>query len=643
MKHKTRKKHNRNSILNILLYQVDSDLELAGYDFTIWKVVLVFVGFAMCIPNLVLFLQLSLKNLLFYVSFLILAVLPAINLITNFRHSRILCESLFILLAGCLSLILGQLFSACFLVFCFDAIRLTESYLTSAQNTKASSVLEILPDFAYVYRDGVMEKIKPSLIKKGDYIGIAVGDIVPVDGIIVEGFSTIDYSPLTRTNKTAALTKGAKVLSGGVNCSKKIIIQASCDYSECFCQSVYNSCSNSLKTDTDEGSKIELICRFYVPAFLLAALILGVFGPLVSHNWLKNVKKIIYLLILCCPYGIYNAVSLSTYTAVEKIFSSGAIIKSGNVLDKLFHAKTFICNKTSTVTENEYIIEDVNPVGIGIDNLLSLVTKVECNSKHPIAEALRNYCGMFEIEQPEGMIAEEIPGKGIVANINGNSILVGNANLLYENGIESKVPDKQGTVIHVAVNGSYCGYLVFLNKVRKGTFDAIESIKYSGIKHLALLSCDLQSVVRLFANSLGFTVTKAELSLNDKISVTDYFMNNKSGKNTIVYLGNGTDEKEASLHADVAVSTDMLDSEEALSFADVCILGGGLAGFAATLKAAIHSIRASLITVILYAVVKLFILIVLFANADLLGLCIAIQSVFAIVSLLLSTVFFEKV
>lgn len=640
MSHKKQKKIN---IQSLFRYVPDTQLDLTGYDFQIWKAGLIAVALIIVLLDLIFMFSIPVRIALLSLAIVVSVALPLNNVLINIKKRRILSDSLLIVLAEILIFSVGSYRAAAIAILAYDIMRLVESYLSELQQSKAAELLDILPDEAVVLVDGTVEKRKPSRITKGDFLGVRALGVIPVDGDIVQGVSSVDYSKLTGAKKDIAVSKGSHVLSGGFNLTQDIIIRASCDYSDSVAQKVFSACSASVKTETEESSLLKKIFSFYVPAMLLLAVLSGLVVPAFSHNWDIAAKRAAAFLILGCGYGLYNSVSLSILTAVENIFSAGAIIKESSVLNLINDCSSFVCNKTGTLTENEFEIEDINPVGLNINNFLSLVSKVESVSDHPIAKSLRRYLGVDEIEVPEDIEYEEIPGKGIKALISGNAILLGNAALLDEYGVEYETPNWHGTVVCVAVNGNFCGYITLLNRVRRGSADSIEGIKSLGIGNLALLSNDLIGPVRTIGQSLGFNVVKAEISLKDKINTVDYLMGNRVGRETVVYLGNGSDEKEPSLQSDVAVACDAFENSNALDFADVCMLGEGISGFPRIIKCSKSCILLSRAEICVSAVLRLvFVILALFGKLPL-GLISALMALTAVISFLFASVFFDRI
>ncbi len=632
-------KNNRKK-LNIK-YRTDTELEIAGYYFAFWKLGILGAALLIVVLNALLMLDVLVKVLLLSVAFGLAGFFAAYNLFLNIRSGRILCDSLFIVLAAVIVFAIGEYTAAALIFIFYDVMRFAESWLTDMQTAKAGSMLDILPDVATVIVDGVAEEKKPKYISYGDIVGVRAGETVPVDGEVLQGVSSVDYSALTRSTRNVDVSKGMTVLSGGVNLSQPLLLRAKCDYSDSVAQRIWRACSSSVKTDTDESFIIRRVLSKYVPITLILAFVVGLIIPIFTHNWAADLKRACAILLLGCPYGFFDFVSLAIFTAIENIFASGAIVRDSSILNLLSSATTFICNKTGTLTENEFEIEDVYPIGISIDNFLSLVTKVESVSNHPAARALRKYTNT-DVEIPEGMLYEEIPGKGIKAQIAGNSIIIGNARLLYDNEIETAEPKSRGSIVHVAVNGKYCGYIAFINRVRKGCSDALEAIRSRGLKNFALLSCDLQSSVRVIGQSLGFNVVKAEIDAKGKADAVEYLMSRNTENETCIYLGNGCDELESSSLADVSVATDAFANYDALDSADVCVLGAGLSGFADVLSAASRCRLISRSIGGINLAIRLVVLLMIVFNKIPLVLVSILLSLGAVAGFLCSSLLFER-
>lgn len=638
------KKHKKSkqTLISRLIWKPNSELDIAGYDFSFWKVIAVAAVFLCLLVNKLFVLPTALEAFISWAAFFIAVVPVLYNLYLNLRQGKILSDVLIMTVAALLILFTAGVSLSAILLALYNSLRLFETVCLSYTHGKTFNAFDMMPEYATVICEGIAEKRKPSRIRKGDYIGVKTGELIPVDGVIIDGYSSVNYSPLTQVSCETLIKQGDEVLSGGINVTNPIIIQATKDYAQSMMQKIVSFCTDTLKSETKEESLLYIVLQKSVPVVFVLSLIISLFLPLLTGKWSTCAHRAFLLLLLCCPLGIYESISNSAYSAVQKIFNAGAVIRTKETINDLSVIGTIICNKTSTITEDEYIIEDVCPKGISIDNFISLVLKVESISNSPIAKALRRYVDSEELLVPENMQAVEIPCRGIRANVSGTRVLVGNALLLHENGIECLLPDKTGTCIHVAVNDDYCGYIVLSNKVRQGCSDAIESIRALGVQQRVLLSSDLLTSVRGIANSLGFNISKAEIDSADKASAAEYLVKNKQERTTVAYLGNGIDELEPASNADIAITTEALAVPEALNSGDVSILGTGLPVFPNIVKAAKSYRRISLAALSLFAVIRLAVLVMFFFVPNAVKLPAIIVFLGSFVTLALSSYIFDK-
>ena len=529
------------------------------------------------------------KALLYALSLVTAGAFCILNVLANLRMGRFVCEALPVLLA-CVVGFAAKCYAAAFFIMLFyQLVKLLEAYAVRAQRLKARDVLDILPEYASVLNGEEYTKIKPAHIREGDLIRVEAGEIIPVDGVVEDGISSVDMSPLVCDKKVVAVAAGHKVAGGCVNLSVPLLIRASCDYSSSTSQQMYASFSSVIRKEGEDEKLARKASNILLPVFFALALVFGVIVPLIRQStvenaWVTGAKRAVIFLLAACPYSLPEALSLNVFTAVSRIFSAGAVIKDIHVLSKLAKLETFVCNKTCTVSESEFTITEVCPNGISEEGLLSVLVKVESQSSHPVAQAIRKYAGVDNGLVVEGLEAEEIPCKGISAKIGKSNILAGNATLLYDNGVNCPVPEGQGSAVHVAINGTYCGYVLMENPVRSGIFDAIEQMRACGVRNFAMLSGDLRSVVRPIASSLNFNVAKAELTPEGKENAAAYLAGNDTPGKTLAFAGDGTNEKLCFAKADVTVMTSALGNEEAFS-TDVTILGEGITHFPPAVKA----------------------------------------------------------
>lgn len=599
------------NISRLVLYP-DFGTDLDGYDVNTLKSVISAAGLVIMIGCAAFsdYLSVWMKPVLYSLSFLCAGVFCFHNLFLCLKRGRVFCEAMPVL-AACIVMLSTRLYTeAVISVLIYEAAKIFEVSFQKKEHERAETVLNILPKLSTVALPGKeTRKRKPVHLHEGDVVLVRTDEIIPIDGFVLDGMTTVDYSSLTMDMTSMAVRKGSRVISGGVNRGNPVLIRATCDYNGSAAKKIFSSFSSAINRQSSWGVKSSRFYNIFFPAVIAAALIFGAVIPIFTHNWISGLKKAAAILLCACPIGLADILDMCVFSGVRKIFASGAVIRDGRLLDSLSGIETFVCNKTGTVTEKNYRVIEVMPVGFSseepcdpedpaADELLDYAVKAESISNHPIACAIRKYCGAPDDMFITDFSGEEIPGKGVSAMIGGISVLCGNAALLFENEISCSVPDTHGTAIHVAADGRYLGYLVLSNELRQGNFDALEKLRACGVRNFSLLSCDLRSVVRPIASSLSFSNVRSELTPEGKVSAVKYLMGTKAKTRMLAFLGNGSDELKCASEADISAASDVLFNDEAWDKSDVAIFSEGLSKFPDVVSAAYSSMRVSMLAVI---------------------------------------------
>lgn len=631
----------QNGILSVLSLYPDFGMDSEGYPASpMHMIVLLLAGAVFLIAGLVLQKNTLLHLLFCSASFLAAGVYCFVNLFYNFRRGRFVCEGLFVTAACLLGFAAGIYAVSAALMLLYQAVKLIEVRLVRRQHEKARNLLKMLPDSATLIEKKGVRKIKPAHIQAGDLIRVECNEIVPVDGTVEEGVSSLDLSPLISFKKIESVAPGSAVTGGCRNLSVPLLVRAECDYADSTSQKIYSAFLNTTRGENEDEKLSVRVGNLIVPVMLGLSILFALLVPLFTHQWAAGFKRAMVFLLAASPYGLSGALSQAVISAVTEIFANGMVIRDVRILNALAKLETFACNKTGTVTESAYTVSEVCPSGISEERFLSVLSKVESRSSHPIARCICRYTGLAE-EDVQGMQITEMPCKGITATVNEHTIYAGNASLLFENGVNCAVPEGQGTAIHLAMDGQYCGYILLENPVREGNFEAIEQLRACGVKNIALLSGDLRSVVRPIAASLNFNVVQAELTPYAKCDVVDYLCSNKTPGHTLAFAGDGVNELTTASHGDLTVTTAALGISKA-SQADVMILGEGISTFPAAVKAARNLERISFLAVTAHFGVRaLCVLLALF------GVCPPLLAglLFSLVggsAWLFSSVFFSK-
>ena len=628
-------------ILSVLSLYPDFGMDSEGYPAAALRMVLCMgAGAILLIAALVLRKNTLFFPLLSLASIAASGVFCLINLFYNIRRGRYVCEALIIVLSCALGFAAKIPVASAVIMLFYQGVKLTEVTLTRRQHEKAQNLLKLLPDSATRLERTGQRKIKPAHIQAGNLLYVNDNEIVPVDGVVVDGMSSLDLSPLISMRKIESVGPGSEVIGGCRNLSVPLVIRAACDYGDSTSQRFYSAFLSATRGESEDQQLAVRAGNLLIPAALALSVFFALLVPIFSHGWGMGFRRAMVFLLAACPYGLIGALSQAVFSAVTEIFAAGMVIRDVHILSALSKLETFLCNKTGTVTESTYTVSEICPNGISEDKFLSILSRVEYRSAHPIAQCICRYAGLPDGEL-KGLEVTEIPCRGIQATVNGHKVFAGNAALLFENEINCSVPEGQGVAIHLTVDGQYCGYILLENSVRDGNFEAIEQMHACGVKNFALLSGDLRSVVRPIAASLNFNVVQAELTTHGKCDVVDYLNGNKTPGKILAFAGNGVDESEPSSHADLTVTTAALGISEAYR-ADVVVLGEGISRFPVAVRSGRSCARVSFLAVAAHFGVRL-----LCALLALFGVCPPLLAgvVFALLALavwLFASIFFSK-
>ena len=537
------------------------------------------------------------------------------NACRNFKIKRYISESSMVICACLICIACGRFEASAWIMVFYQIFKFAEIMAVGIQQNRIQDVLGILPDNATLVTGEEHLKIKPAHIKKGDVLYVERGEIIPVDGVITEGLSSVDFSPLVKRSKSEAVKPGSKVYGGSINISVPVIMTAGCDYGESAAREICSAFSALTDTKSEDENLSVKVCNLLCPVMLICAVLFGVVVPLFTGEWETGACRAAVMLLIGCPYSLPDSLVLSLLSAAGVIFGNGVIISSLKLFRKLSKVETFVCNKTGTVTEKEYVVTGVHGSGINDDALLALLVKVESQSDHPIAQAIRRYACYDDRSIPDEIRITELHTKGVIAEGGNAKVIVGNAAFLFDNGIDCELPEGGGTAIHAAINDRYCGYVMVENQVRDGNYEAIEEMKAAGVKSFALLSGDMQSIVRPIASALNFDVVESEQTPEDKAKAVAHLSGNLSQGHTLALAGDGFSEISAGENADVYIATSALDYIKE-SADNVIALNDGISGIPYALKAAVQSARLSFLALSLHVILRVILLIL-----ALIGIC----------------------
>ena len=461
---------------------------------------------------------------------------------------------------------------AILLLIFFGAMRLLEIRLTENCMQEHASGLEIMPAYASLISGNEIRRVAPGNINPGEIILVRAGERIPLDGIIVEGITTIDTASVSGQRSPWAVNVGYRVYSGCRNLTSDIKVRVTRPLAQSTGKRLVQLAENALDFPCEQELLAARIQKYFAPAAVLLAILVGVLFPILRGGWLIHLRRAAILLTAACVSTNVYGIPLLYRRTLTMLSGMGVFAKGGDCVETMARAETVIFDKTGTITEGRYAVTDVCPIKMSERQLLTIAAAAECFSRHPIAAAIRESAGKIDERILKVIKTKDIPGRGVSVYLGGRQVFAGNAALLDEHGIRYNIPSRPGTAVHVSVDNRYCGYILVTDKVRRRAFDALETLRVNGIKKLVLLTGDVLSVARPIASRLNFDMLRAELKPEDKAHAVEYLMRNKGGRSMIAFVGEGENNGRIMSGADVGIAMGSLGSDVAMACADVLIM-----------------------------------------------------------------------
>lgn len=501
---------------------------------------------------------------------------------------------------------------AVFVMLFFQVGEVFEHLASDNSKKSIAKLMDIRPDSATVERDGQLLTISPEEIKLGEIILVKPGDRVPVDAEIVEGSTSLDTVALTGESVPRDATVGDNIISGCVNLSGVVRARVTHLFEDSTASRIIKLVESSNQNKSKSERFIRRFSRVYTPAVVYSAIALAFLPPLLSGDFVANVStwvvRALTFLIASCPCALVVSVPLAFFGGIGAASKEGILIKGSAYIDMLSTLDTVAFDKTGTLTEGVFEVLAVHPQAIGEKDLLHLASHVEMHSTHPIAAALR---AAYPSEDDDCVITDikEIAGQGICANVNGKSVAVGNCALMESVGASWKACENHGTIIHVAVDGTYMGHIVISDRERADAPAAIASLKNVGVSRVVMLTGDKRDVAEEIAAQMGITEVRAELLPQDKVSAVEGLLAQKTAGKSLAFVGDGINDAPVLARADVGVAMGGLGSDAAIEAADVVLMDDKLSKLSKAVKIARHTLGIAKQNIVFAIGVKVAVLI----------------------------------
>lgn len=458
-----------------------------------------------------------------------------------------------------------------------------------------SSLMNIRPDHANLVTDEGIIRKDPEDVHTGDVISITPGERVPLDCVILTGETYIDTSALSGETVPRAAREGDTLLSGSINTVGAVTARVMCEYGESTASRILDLVENASARKSNSEKFITRFSRYYTPIVVSLALILAIIPPLLikESTFSEWIHRALSLLVVSCPCALVISIPLSFFGGIGGASASGILVKGGNYLEALAKVKTFVFDKTGTLTKGTFEVTDIQPQleGISKNELLRIACAAERASSHPIAMSLKKKADAELVRLDEAENIREIAGRGVCASIDGQSVLVGNARLMSENGIECAENKAAGTTVHVAADGKYLGYIVISDEIKSEAHDAIAALKREGIERVVMLTGDADSIGRSVADELGMDECFAEQLPSDKVERVNELLEKSDGNDKLAFVGDGINDAPVLARADIGIAMGALGSDAAIEAADVVIMNDNLLSLSKAMRIARKATR----------------------------------------------------
>ena len=501
----------------------------------------------------------------------------------------------------------GEYPEAVFVMLFYQVGELFQSYAVGKSRKSIASLMDIRPDYANVERDGKLLQVDPEEVAVGDTITVKAGEKIPLDGLVLEGSSLVNTSALTGESVPRQVRPGDSVISGCVNQNGLLRVQVTKAFGESTVQKILDLVENASSKKAKAENFITKFARYYTPVVVFCALALAVVPPLFVGNWTGWVQKALIFLVVSCPCALVISVPLSFFGGIGGASRQGILVKGGNYLEVLADTELVVFDKTGTLTKGVFQVTAIHPEGVSQQELLELAALAESYSDHPISRSLKEAWGKALDTARVGQV-EELSGRGVRAQVDGKEVWAGNGKLMEEIGLAYRPSGPVGTVVHVAAEGRYLGYILIADEVKPDAKEAIAALKAQGVKKTVLLTGDAKDVGEAVAQELGLDEAYTQLLPGDKVERVEALLQETSPKGKLAFVGDGINDAPVLSRADIGIAMGALGSDAAIEAADLVLMDDKPSKIAKAMEISKRTLRIVRQNIVFALAVKLLVL-----------------------------------
>ena len=513
----------------------------------------------------------------------------------NIKNGQVFDENFLMTVATFGAFGIGEYSEAVAVMLFYQVGELFQSYAVNRSRQSITELMDICPEYANIEEDGQLKQVDPDDVQVGDIIVVKAGERIPLDGKVVFGNSMVDTSALTGESVPRKVAEGDDIISGCVNGSGLLRVQVTKEFDDSTVAKILELVENASSKKAHVENFITRFARYYTPLVVMGAVLLAVIPPLFfGQSWSEGVRRACTFLVISCPCALVISVPMSFFSGIGAASKKGVLIKGSNYLEALSEMDTIVFDKTGTLTKGEFKVTEIHavtgspvpeasevprtrvwaasqPSDEGKRSLLELAALAESYSDHPISRSIKDAWG-DTIDMNRVSNAQEISGHGVQAEIDGHTVLAGNSKLMKEMNVAYQECMSMGTVVYVALDGVYCGYIVIADSIKDEAFEAIKNLKKVGVRRTVMLTGDKKEVGEAVAARLGLDEVHAELLPGDKVAKVEELLAQQTGKHRLAFVGDGINDAPVLSRADVGIAMGSMGSDAAIEAADIVLM-----------------------------------------------------------------------
>lgn len=528
--------------------------------------ILFLIAFLLKIDNKVV------NNILFIISYIIVGKEILEKAFKNITRGKVFDENFLMTVATLGAFLIGEYPEAVAVMLFYQIGELFQIYAVDKSRKSVAALMDIRPDYANLLDDGKEIKVNPEKVNMGDVIIIKPGEKIPIDGVVIEGNTSLNTFALTGETVPREVGKKDEVLSGSINNEGLIKVKTTKKFSDSTVSKILDLVENASSKKSNSENFISKFAKYYTPIVVVIALTLCIFPPIIlNQKFTTWIYRGLSFLVVSCPCALVVSIPLSFFGGIGASSKIGVLIKGSNYLESLSKTETIICDKTGTLTEGVFEVQKIEPVDISEKELLKYAAYTEHFSNHPISMSLKKAYGK-KIDSSKVTNTKEISGKGVIATIDNKEIIVGNEKILKDENIKYVKSEEVGTIIYIAIDKKFAGTIVISDKIKKDAKKAIRLFRKNNVKKIVMLTGDKENISKEVFDELKLDDYKAELLPQDKVEIVEQIIKEKTESKQVAFIGDGINDAPVLALSDIGIAMGGAGSDAAIEAADIVIM-----------------------------------------------------------------------